>query len=130
MLSRHIAPFLCLAVLAGVGYVATVKPVLSKRGYWWSHHAPVHPVIKLANSRPLHNVAVVRADVDGFVVSCFEGTFKLWNTQLTADSYSKLKSIAPAPVPTPKFSSLFDEPASTPTPAENGGLRFKFLDLL
>jgi hypothetical protein len=71
--------------------------------------SPEHQVIQLANTRLLHKVRVTRCDTDGFVVSCSEGTFKIWNTMLTPEGFAKLQQGAPDATPTPTFHSLFEE---------------------
>lgn len=73
------------------------------------------PSLKVGPTRVLQNVAVSRCDPDGFVVSSAEGTFKVWNQQLTSDAYAKLKRMAPAPTPTPERPRSLLEPASTPS---------------
>jgi hypothetical protein len=130
MIFKNITALLSLAALAGVGYVfvapSAVKfPSIPSFSSAKEDHS--FPVLRLANSRDLHGVKVVRCDTDGFVVSCFEGTFKLWNYQLTPDVYSKLKKAAPEPTATPERKSLFDQ---TPSPKKEKAPGFNLNSLM
>ncbi|XHR26950.1 MAG: hypothetical protein ACFUZC_13470 [Chthoniobacteraceae bacterium] len=116
MIFKNIGALLSMAALAGAGYVFLSPPgTLTMPSFSAAKEPTSYSVLKLANSRDLHDVKVVRLDTDGFVVSCFEGTFKLWNYQLTPDAYGKLKRVSPEPTPTPVHKSLFDQ---TPTPTQ------------
>ena len=57
--------------------------------------------VDVKNSRTLHQVKVLRADPDGVVVSSAEGTFKIWDRQITPEVSARLKRQAPPPTPTP-----------------------------
>ncbi len=61
-------------------------------------------------------VKVIRCDPEGFYISSREGTLELWNRNLTADVYFKLKKISPVtPTPTPT-------PMPNPVSKASGGL--------
>lgn len=117
---KHLTPLLCMALMAGVAY-AYLKPHLQTSGGFFGSKAGAGQVIQLANSRPLHNVKVIRCDADGFVVSSQEGTLKLWNRDLTPEMYNQLKNAAPefTATPTPQSRSLLQDRSlmgGTPTP--------------
>ena len=75
----------------------------------------VVPIVKMKNSRELHNAKVTRCDTDGFVVVCHEGTVKVWNSQVSRESYAELARLAPPPTPRPTpWPDLMPQPKSTP----------------
>lgn len=74
----------------------------------------IFPVVPIGPGRVLKNVSVVRSDSDGFVVSCSEGTFKIWNRQIPPDLYSRMKLAAPAATPFERSRSLLDAPSPPP----------------
>lgn len=71
------------------------------------------PMVKMKNLRVLYNVEVVRTDVDGFVISTQDGISKIWNQQVSPESFAELRRVAPPFItPTPR-PALIEQ---TPTP--------------
>ncbi len=109
-----------MAFLAGVTYVY-MKPYIAFNA---PVAAPTPPrELSIGGGRPLHNWTVVRCDADGFVVSAQEGTFKLFNRNLSPEMYNQLKASAPEVAPTPMAAtrSLMESHSlmgGTPTPSK------------
>ena len=113
---KTLTPILCMALLAGIVYFYLKPHLIIKTPV-----APLPQTINIAGCRPLHNLTVVRCDADGFVVSAQEGTYKLYNRNLTPEMYNHLKSLAPeiAPASMQTTRSLMESHSllsGTPTP--------------